>query len=249
MASRALAQSDFRPAGSVYLAALKVALWEEPPAFGTDIYADNYRVASLDGQWLAIALIANAEREGGVARHAWSLAAFSADSEDRQVLKRHAVNESRNTLAYLTLLDLSFPEVISSAFRRELHELSPGYAMEQDLIVVDQSPDSRPPALDDFLQMNIAGLRTAVRVEMLRSALAVHCPFENLPAAATVQDIILRNEFRDIASIGILIERRVHGLEAVDISRLFCRGLREFNRRTSEEPIEFSYHQRFGNYP
>ena len=41
--------------------------------------------------------------------------------DDQQLLKRHAVDESRHSLAYLALFDLTFPGAVSSQFRVDPH--------------------------------------------------------------------------------------------------------------------------------
>jgi hypothetical protein len=218
-----------------YFAALDTALREHPPPFGTQAYEDLYRDASANGQWMAISLMTNADREGDGATRLWSLAACSHDREEQQLLKRHAVDESSHALAYLALLDLTFPEAVSPAFRTELKQLSPGYSMAKELFPVENSPYARTPTLDDFIQMNIAEIRTTLHHLMQRSALAVHCPAENLPRTTKILDSLLRDELSHVAYTAELIERKAQGAESGALPALFCRRLQDFNRITREE--------------
>lgn len=219
----------------LYLAALNGALLEEPPPFDTDEYAKIYHAASKDPQWMAISLITNAEREGDGAKRLWSLGACSSDREEQQLLKRHAVDESRHALAYLALLDLSFPGTVSPAFRQELNALSPGYAMHQALVAVAGSPYAKPPSVDDFLQMNIAEIRTAIHHLMQRQALAEHCSPENRSQARMIQQSLLRDELYHVAYTAALIERKAQSAARNEVPALFSKRFRDFNLITTEE--------------
>ena len=219
----------------VYMAAIESALDEEPPPFGTDAYADIYHTASSDGQWMAVSLMTNAEREGDGATRLWSLAACSSDSRERQLLKRHAVDESRHALAYLALLDLCFPAAVTPSFREELNRLSPGYAMRQKLLAVEGSPYAKAPTIDDFLQMNIAEIRTAIHHLMQRPALAAHCPPESRSRTTMIQQALLRDELNHVAYTAVRIEQLTQSATPREIDRLFAKRFRDFNRITSEE--------------
>ena len=246
----ALSQRDSPTECPKYLAALDKALWEEFPPFATQLYADMYKAASASGQWLAMSLITNAKREGDSATRLWSMAACSDDNpKEQQLLKRHACDESSHALAYLALLDLCFPEAVEPDFRAELNQLSPHFAMGQELAAIEGSPYARKPSVDEYMQMNVAEIRTTIHHLMQRKALAEHCPAENMGRVTKILDSLLRDELSHVAYTAELIERKSREAEAKEIEGLFCKRVRDFNRSTSEEPIEYSYNQRFGMYP
>jgi hypothetical protein len=231
-----LAASQVNATGSSYryFEALEEALIEQPPPFDTPQYADLYRNASKDGHWLAVSLITNAEREGDGAKRLWSLGACSDNSKEQQQLKRHAVDESRHALAYLSLLDLTFPDSTTPVFRKELNALSPHFTMEQPLFAVDGSLYAKLPSIDDFVQMNIAEIRTAIHHLMQRPALADLCPPENRTAAKSIQTSLLRDELFHVGYTAVLIEQRAETL-GVDLSGLVAKRFRDFNTITLEE--------------
>ncbi|XXX81453.1 hypothetical protein WMF30_22100 [Sorangium sp. So ce134] len=218
-----------------YLSALDEAIEAEPPPFGTEAYQAIYRAASASAQWLAISLMTNAEREGDGAKRLWSLAACSVDPEEQQLIKRHAVDESRHAMAYLSLLDLTFPDALDAAFRLELNKLSPGYTMGQELVAVEGSPYARKPSVDDFIQMNIAENRTTIHHIMQRLALAEHCPPANLPRATKILNSLLRDELNHVAYTAVLVERKASAAAPGAVHALFKKRLRDFNRITDEE--------------
>ncbi|MBN3834977.1 hypothetical protein [Burkholderia sp. Ac-20344] len=230
----ALSQSGLDDRCPTYLSALLAALEDEPP-YGTRAYAAAYRGASQNKQWLATSLITNAEREGDGATRLWSMAASAEEGEEQQLLKRHAVDESGHALFYLKLLDLTFPGAVSAAFRTELRQLSPGYSMAQSLFVVEGSPYGRPPSVDDFIQMNIAEIRTTIHHLLQRDALTVHCPPDTLVQVVKLLDTLLRDELSHVAYTGMLIERHAAHVAADKIHTLFRKRFRDFNDITLQE--------------
>jgi hypothetical protein len=218
-----------------YFAALESAVWEEFPPFATGLYEEIYRTASTGAQWLAVSLMTNAEREGDGAKRLWSLAACCADEEEQRLLKRHACDESSHALAYLALLDLAFPGAVSESFRAELDQLSPHFAMTQELYAVPGSPYAHAPSVDDYMQMNIAEIRTTIHHLMQRQALKAHCPEQNLGKAKKVLDRLLRDELSHVAYTAVLIERKMASAKRGDMEAQFSKRLRDFNRITEEE--------------
>jgi hypothetical protein len=224
-----------RPGGCpTYVAAMNEALKREPPPFDSEAYATIYHDSALDARWMAVSLITNSEREGDGSRRLWSLAAF-AEEEERHQLKRHAVDESKHSLMYLGLLDLAFPGAVSPEFRTELRQLSPGFAMHKALYPVPGSPYAKAPTIDDFVQMNIAEIRTTIHHVMQRQALALHCPPENLPGLKRVQDGLLRDELAHVGYTAALIERLTSHLDYAKVADLVRRRFHDFNQITREE--------------
>jgi hypothetical protein len=200
-----------------------------------DEYGAVYREASTDGQWLAISLVANSQREGDGATRLWSLAASATDDDVRNLLKRHAVDESHHSLEYLRLLDLVFPDSVSATFRAELGRLSPHYALAQPVVAVDGSPYAHLPGLDDFVQMNIAEIRTTIHHTLQREAVALHCPAANRLRADRILDSLLRDEVQHVAYTADLIERAAPSTGPERLSRLFCTRVCDFNAITTRE--------------
>jgi len=235
IARMALFQSRLRDGCPNYFSALDRALEDEPPPFGTKTYSDLYRSASSDARWMAVSLMTNAEREGDGAKRLWSLSACSSNKEEQQLLKAHAVDESRHALFYLALLDLAFPEITEPSFRLELQKLSPRYSMRMELFAVDGSPYAKEPSIDDFIQMNIAEIRTTIHHLMQRSALAVHSSVKNRDGIKMILDALLHDELRHVAYTAGLIERLAQSATPPDLLSLFRKRLRDFNEITSEE--------------
>lgn len=231
-----------------YFAVLRSALAEEMLPFCTDLYAEAYRTALANKAWTAHSLIASAQREGQDARRLWSLAAQAGDPAERQLLERHAVDQSNHTHTFLSLLDLIFPGVVDADFRTQLESLSPGYVLEQARAVPGDA-DERAPTLDDFIQINLGQLRNAGLQIVLRRGVEEYCPPDNVPRLTEIMDSMLRDELAHVADTARVIEHRSSGEPLHTFGEYFRQRLRDFVDATSEEPIDRGYHLRFGNYP
>jgi hypothetical protein len=224
-----------------YLSALSAAIDKEPPPFNTTAYSDLYRDASANPRWMAISLITNAEREGDGAARLWSLSAYSFDGDEQHLLKAHAVDESRHALFYLALLDLAFPGMTDPSFRLELRKLSPGYSMRMELFAVSGSPYARAPSIDDFIQMNIAEIRTTIHHLMQRPALAAQSTSKTQERMGPILEALLRDELRHVAYTAKLIEQRTRSPACPDVAPLVRKRLRDFNQITNEELGHLSF--------
>jgi hypothetical protein len=219
----------------VYNQILRVALAEQPPPFSHQDYADTFRNAAENGHWLAISLMTNAEREGDGATRLWSMAACCPDERERKLLKRHAVDESGHAMAYLSLLDLCFPGAVSDSFRAELKTLSPGYTMNLEPEIVRGSPYAHQPTVDDYIQMNIAEIRTSIHHLMQRAAIAKHCPIANAPKINHIMETLLQDELGHVAYTAELIDEKAAGIDPDALQNLFSKRVNDFNQITLNE--------------
>jgi hypothetical protein len=120
-------------------------------------------------------------------------------------------------------------------FRLELRKLSPHYAMRMELFPVPGSPYAKAPSIDDFIQMNIAEIRTTIHHLMQRPALAAHAPARNRDGMTPILDSLLRDELRHVAYTAKLIERLSQSAARPDLRALIRKRLRDFNQITNEE--------------
>lgn len=219
----------------IYMEALETALEDEPPPFDTAHYAHIYEQSSVAPRWMAVSLIANAEREGDGSRRLWSLAACTPDEDVQNQLKRHSVDESRHALLYLALLDLTFPGAANPEFREQLNQLSPRFSLKQKLAPVPGSPYAKKATIDDFLQMNIAEIRTTIHHIMQRPAISYHVDPAQQKKVTSIQDSLLGDELKHVAYTAVLIEKIAQRLPREKVINLFRQRFRDFNRITMEE--------------
>ncbi|WP_299491118.1 hypothetical protein [uncultured Shewanella sp.] len=215
-----------------YLAAVEYAVHRLKPEFDKKSYGDAFREASKDEQWFATSLVTNSEREGDGATRLWSMAACCDNEKEKELVKRHAVDESRHSTMYLKMLDYTFPDAIEPDFRAELEEkLSPHYALTQEPKIVENSEYARKPSIDDYIQMNIAEIRTAMHHMLQRKALEKFCPEENQERMSTISRSLLKDELLHVGYTAKLIEEKADE----NLNELFLERLNDFNEITKEE--------------
>ena len=217
-----------------YMAALTNAMEELVPEFDKKNYGDLFRAAAEDAHWFATSLITNSEREGDGATRLWSMAACSPNDDEKQLIKRHAVDESNHSVAYLRMLDYTFPGAVEQDFREELERnLSPRFTMKQEPEAGVNTDYARPPSVDDYIQMNIAEIRTAIHHMLQRKALEHFCPDENKTPMFSISRALLRDELLHVGYTAKLIEQRADEVE--DLNALFLERLVDFNEITKQE--------------
>ena len=231
------AMAEHHPNGTFdnYYAAVDAASATVKPVFDTTDYFDFYRNLAENGSWFALSLLKAAEREGEGATRLWSLSACSDDEREAELIKRHAIDESGHSVAYLSLLDHVFPDAVDSDFRTELKALSPYYKMS-DTPEKGANPDyAHNPTVDDYIQMNIAEIRTTIHHLLQREAIDKYCPEESRSRVEHILDKLLRDELAHVAYTGVLIEEKVQELGAEKVNRMYERRLRDFHDITQEE--------------
>lgn len=216
-----------------YRRALVAACDESPPPFGRKEYGDLYRESAADPQWLALSLAANAQGEGDGAEHLWDLAASTPDPDVARQIQQHAIDEARHSRAYVTLLDLVF--TVDEALRARLHKLSPGYTTATPLAAKPGSPYAHSATVDDFVQMNIAEIRTRILHLLQRPFLLSYCQPDRRGKVRRILDSLLRDETRHIAYTACLIERAAQESGVDQVVDLMKERVRDFNQLTDDE--------------
>ena len=173
--------------------------------------------------------------EGEGAEHLWDLAACTSDNFVARQIQQHAIDESRRSRAYLTLLDLIFPGAVDDHERRSYEQLSPGYTKSTPLVATKGSPFAFSATVDELIQMNLAEIRTRVNHVMQRPVFLAFCPIEHRHRVRRILDSLLVDETRHIAYTARLIERAACKRGAARVMELMHERIRDFNEITDEE--------------
>lgn len=215
-----------------YRRALVSACEKHPPAFGKKAYADFYRRKARDPEWVALSLATNAQGEGDGAEHLWDLAASTRDPYVAGQIQQHAIDEARHSRGYVTLLGLIFPDAADAKLLATLKKLSPGYTRNSPLKANKRSAYARPATVDEFIQMNIAEMRTRLQHLFQRPVLLGYCPPERRARVRRILDSLLRDETQHIAYTARLIERSARKSGSAGVVELMHQRLRDFNAIT-----------------
>jgi hypothetical protein len=231
---RALAEHGV-PSLPSYRRALVSACEEHPPAFGRKAYADFYRRAARDPDYVALSLATNAQGEGDGAEHLWDLAASTPDPEVARQIQQHAIDEARHSRGYVTLLGLIFPDRADARLLARLKKLSPGYTFKSRLRAGRRSAYARPATVDEFIQMNIAEMRTRVQHLFQRPVLLRYTRPAQRARVQRILDSLLRDETQHIAYTARLIERAARAGSTARVVELMHERMRDFNEITESD--------------
>lgn len=232
-----------------FLEVLEKGIRVEPFPCSTKIYGDIYRRASLDGQWLAMSFIKDAEIAAATSRFLWSLTAGAKDRHEKMILKFHAVEKADEATSILDLLDLTFEGVIDSGLREELQKLVPNYQINQSYELPKDLNLKLNVALIDYLHINLTSIRLIILLLLQSSGISQHCLRKNRSKAITLSNSILSKRMSLFAITSRIINEQIVENDHKKEVELFSRCLFKINNQTAEEPIDFIYHSRFGTYP
>ncbi len=223
------------PTLPVYRRALVSACNANPPPFGRKSYGDLYRKSAVDPDWVALSLATAAYSEGDGAKHLWDMAACTPDADIASQMQQHAIDESRHSRGYVTLLGLVFPEAADDELRTQLQQLSPGYTKATPLVSTKGSPYAYAATVDELIQMNIAEIRTRIYHLLQRPVLLAYCKADRRARVRRILDSLLTDETRHIAYTARLIERAAQKSGIGQVVELMHERVRDFNEITEEE--------------
>jgi hypothetical protein len=216
-----------------YEAILTNAVERSPPPYGEAWYGETYRDLAVDPEWLAQSLIANASKEGDGSRKLWDLVSRIHDSDIREQVRLHAVDESRHARYYLSMVDLAFPGAVESSLRPLLQSISPGYGTRDRPEM--QAPSSTEIVLDEIVQMNIGEIRTRIHQLLLAPVIRVHCPEDNRGRLQLILDTLLNDETRHIAYTARIIDEKASEGWMTFLDQTMVQRVADFNAITLEE--------------
>lgn len=216
-----------------YARSLGAACASFPPPFGMAWYGKRFRDLVIDPNWLALALVGNAEKEGEGSRLLWRLAGRTADPDVADQIRWHAIDESRHARMYIAMLETAFPGAIPDELRPSLKAFSPGYGLRDRPPVLPPAPAER--VLDELIQMNLGEIRTRIHQLLLGPVIRVYCPPARRRRLARILDSLMDDETRHIEYTARLIERAIARGDGEFVYRTMARRLNQFNKITLAE--------------
>jgi hypothetical protein len=215
-----------------YGRALRAACAASPPPFGFAWYGERYRYYASDPSWFANSLIANAAKEGEGSSSLWDLSSRCKDQEVADLVRKHAIDESRHARFYISLLKLTFPELREEIQTQQLTSLSPGYTIRDHPEPAD--PSSEEQVLDELIQMNIGEVRTLIHQMLMGPVIVLHSPPNCRRRMQALMDGLGRDERIHIGYTAKLIDAAAKRNPRL-VYALAERRVRDFNDFTLKE--------------
>ncbi|BAY22134.1 hypothetical protein NIES2100_18970 [Calothrix sp. NIES-2100] len=191
-----------------YKTLLREACNLNPPPHGKAWYGKLYRQYSRDAEWFANSLITNATEEGNGAREVWQFANHIGNQQFAELVRSHAIDESRHSKMFVALLNMIFPTKIEADFRTELQALSPEYYHHKhpsiEPVSAEQVLDEKR-VMDEIIQINLLEIRALILQLLLRPVLQAYATPENLPRVTRMSDLLIYDETKHIEYSGYCI--------------------------------------------
>jgi hypothetical protein len=219
-----------------YNSALAAACNDFPPPFGRKAYGELYRRSAVDPDWTALSLLTAAESEGSGARHLWDLAASTPEEGIARQIQAHAIDEARHSRGYVRLFSLLFPDAADDDVRARLRSLSPNYSTHTPLAPTPGSRYAFAATVDEFVQMNIAEIRTLIYHRLQRPILLdQYCSAPNRARVRHALEWLLIDETQHIAYTARLIEQAAQAMGAGYVGDLMRERVKDFNQLTEQD--------------
>ncbi len=215
-----------------YAACLREAFEAAPPPFEQAWYGKKFFRLAKDKQWLAVSLVGNSDKEGVGSRSLWRLAGCASDDRIAELVRLHAIDESRHALLYVSLLDMTF--AITPEIKRRLQDRSPRFGKkDRPERAAELQPELR--TLDELIQMNIGEIRTRVNQTLFRPALLGYAVEEHREPVGKVMDRLLADETAHIAYTARLLDEVIATGKGNFVRDTMKKRLAQFNDITHNE--------------
>lgn len=209
------------------------------PPFGAAWFGRAYFHLARNREWFANSLVANSALEGYGAKQIWKFSNRVNDDSHVGFVRRHALDESRHSTMFISMLQLTFPglsidEQTRARIAAQQPHLSTKNPPTDDRLPVEQrlSPDE---TLNELIQVHITEIRALVLQYLLRSALEAYAPPENRKRLSMFTSSLIRDETAHIAYTAQIFEEVIAaGRRDFVFETIFAR-LRDFNDLTMVE--------------
>jgi len=216
----------------LYENALDEATDKVTPACGTAWYGEKYRELAGDPTWFANSLIANAAKEAEGSKLLWELGGRIGDPKISELIRKHAIDEGRHCLYYISMIKLIFPKVGKDSIDR-LKTLSPGFSVN-DYPEPAEKKTSSNNVLDELIQINIGEIRTRIQQLLMRPVAMAYAPASTREKVGQLLDTLGDDETRHVAYTSQLINKAAQEDRDFVFSTTIKRWL-QFNELTMSE--------------
>ncbi len=187
---------------AAYFDLLQTATEIHSPPHSKAWYGKLYRQQACQAQWFADSLILNAFEEGQGARQVWQFSQQIDQPEFQELTRNHAIDESRHSKMFATLLDLLFPTQLERETRAKVKTFSPGYKPgdlpESKSTVKLELVDDRS-MMDTLIQINLLEIRALILQLLLKSVLKAYAQPQDLAVVSRMCERFIYDETQHIA--------------------------------------------------
>jgi hypothetical protein len=184
----------------LYADLLQTATDLHPPPHGKSWYGKAYRQAARNASWFADSLILNAYEEGNGSRQVWEFAGQVERPEFAELIRHHAIDESRHSKMFATLLELLFPTQLEAKTRTQVNAFCPGYHpgdLKYAVAATDRVNDV--VMMDRLILINLLEIRALILQLLLRPVLLAYAQPQDCAQVRRMCDRFISDETQHIA--------------------------------------------------
>jgi hypothetical protein len=222
-----------------YSKILKHCFMQAPPPYAKNWFERRYFELARDPEWFANSLVANSALEGYGSTQVWNFSNRMYCDQYIDAVQRHALDESRHSTMFVSMLDLTFPGIeLDSATRERLHAMQPRYS------VFNPPPGGRFDLLDrmtegetfnELVGIHLTEIRALVLQLLLRPVLQAYAPMQSQKRLRMFSDSLIRDEAMHIDYCAEIFEELALAGHVDYLVHLFETRVSDFNDVTMIE--------------
>ncbi|WP_151638567.1 hypothetical protein [Noviherbaspirillum aerium] len=210
-----------------------------PPPFSMNWFGRRYFELARDPEWFANSLVANSALEGYGATQIWNFSTRMHQDEYIEAVQQHALDESRHSTMFVSMLRLTFPGLTMDARTEErIRQQQPRYSPDQLPEARRLAPENRMSAddsINELVGVHLTEIRALVLQYLLRSVIEVYAPATAQQRIGMFCASLIRDEARHIDYTARIFEALANEGRADLMVDLFEKRVRGFNDLTMIE--------------
>lgn len=210
-----------------------------PPPFSMNWFGRHYFQLARDPEWFANSLVANSALEGYGSTQIWNFSTRMHQDEYIAAVQQHALDESRHSTMFISMLHLTFPGVMMDAVTKErIRRNQPRYSpvrLPEARRVAPEHRMSCEESISELVGVHLTEIRALVLQYLLRSVIEVYAPASSKTRIGMFCGSLIRDEARHIDYTASIFEALANEGHADLLTDLFEKRVREFNDLTMVE--------------
>lgn len=210
-----------------------------PPPFSMNWFGRRYFELARDPEWFANSLVANSALEGYGSTQIWNFSTRMQQDEYIDAVRQHALDESRHSTMFVSMLHLTFPGLSMDAGTEErIRMQQPRYSRDNLPGARRVAPECRmssDDSISELVGVHLTEIRALVLQYLLRSVIRVYAPVPSEKRLGMFCASLIRDEARHIDYTARIFEALANEGRADQLADMFEKRVREFNDLTMIE--------------
>lgn len=210
-----------------------------PPPYSQNWFGRRYFELARDAEWFANSLVANSVLEGYGSTQVWKFSNRMFADAHVPAVQRHAMDESRHSTMFISMLHLTFPGLqIEEAERQRIAQQQPHYSATNLPPGERWEPASRMSEGDTFNELvgiHLTEIRALVLQLLLRPVVQAYAPGASQKRLAMFSSSLIRDEAKHIDYTAHIFEQAAAAGHTDQLTELFELRVQDFNDLTMQE--------------